>query len=224
MKIYKIISFITLLSLSATSVASKGNGVWIGVFDINGHGNYDFTGLIDKNNATAFTERAKVVYKGKIEVIKNKFELNLLMYLKDGNSFGTAQIKGKIIENNIMSGKWNTEPAKDFGNIYLIKANNEILDTGEIVNRTWSSFDIKQKQILKIDKNIISGKDKNECNYYGNIKKLNKKIYSINLEIASCGVSDGNYHGMAHIKKENNKNTLILNATNKNFSLFIKLQ
>ena len=42
-----------------------------------------------------------------------------------------------------MSGKWNTEPAKDFGNIYLIKANNQILDTGEIVNKTWSSSDIK---------------------------------------------------------------------------------
>ena len=223
-KIIKIINFIIITFLSSTAFANSENGIWVGVFDINGHGKYDFTGLIDNNNATAFTEKAKVIYNGNIKFKDNTFEWNLLMYLKDGNNFGTAKITGKIIQSDIMSGKWITEPAKDYGNIYLIRANEKIIDTGEIINKQWASYDESKMYFLEINKNIISGKDKNKCNYYGYTRKLNKKIYELNLEIASCGVSDGIYKGMAHIKKENDINTLILNATNKNFSVFIKLQ
>ena len=69
----------------------------------------------------------------------------------------------------------------------------------------------------------FSGKDKNNCNYYGQIKRINKKIYFAGIEIASCGVSDGIYTGMAHIRKVNNKNNLIINTVNKNFSFFLNL-
>ena len=58
-----------------------------------------------------------------------------------------------------------------------------------------------KSNFLEINKNIISGKDKNKCNYYGHTRKLNKKIYELNLEIASCGVSDGIYKGLKQIKK-----------------------
>ena len=115
----KVIKLIILFALT-TQVLSN-DGIWTGIFDINGHGKYDFTILISDQMATAYTEKAKVVYKGKITTYKNKFKWNLSMYLKDGNKFGTAEITGKIIDGNIMSGKWVTEPAKDYGNIYLIK-------------------------------------------------------------------------------------------------------
>ena len=80
------------------------DGIWTGVFDINGHGVYDFTGLINDNKTTAYTEKAKVVYDGTIETnTNNEFIWNLSMYLKDGSFFGTAEIKGKIIDGKIMS-------------------------------------------------------------------------------------------------------------------------
>ena len=49
-------------------------------------------------------------------------------------------------------------------------------------------------------------------------------IYKVNIEIASCGVSDGLYIGMAHIKKINGVNKLTINATSKNFSIFLNLK
>ena len=198
MNISKIIKVLIMISIS-TSANSK-DGVWQGVFDINGDGNYDFIGLISDNKATAYTEKAKVIYDGNIKTEGNKFIWNLKMYLKDGTSFGTAEITGKILNDNIMSGKWTTEPAKDYGNIYLVKLkDNKVVDTGKIINKNWMSKDKKNKINISINENKISGKDKNNCNYYGQIKKINKKIYFAGIEIASCGASDGVYTGMAHI-------------------------
>ena len=222
MNISKIIKVLILISIS-TSANSK-DGVWQGVFDINGNGNYDFIGLISDNKATAYTEKAKVIYDGNIKTEGNKFIWNLKMYLKDGTSFGTAEIIGKILNDNIMSGKWTTEPAKDYGNIYLVKLkDNKVVDTGKIINKNWMSKDKKNKINISINENKILGKDKNNCNYYGQIKKINKKIYFAGIEIASCGASDGVYTGMAHIRKVSNKNNLIINTVNKNFSFFLSL-
>jgi len=191
----KKILVIFLLSKSAFC----NDGIWSGVFDINGHGVYDFTGLINNNKATAYTEKAKVVYDGIIKTnANNEFVWNLSMYLKDGSFFGTAEIKGKIIDEKIMSGKWSTKPAKDYGNIYLKRNNTE------------------NKSSTKYDKEWISFNSKIMHSFM-----INNNIHSLNIEIASCGVSDGNYTGMAHINEENN---LILNATNKNFSLFLKFK
>mgnify|MGYP001165172337 FL=1 len=222
MRILKVIRLIIILGISIP--AYSGNGVWEGVFDINGHGTYDFTGLINSNDASAYTIKAKVVYSGVYKNSNNNFKWNLSMYLKDGTKFGTAEINGKIIDNNIMSGKWVTEPAKDYGNIYLVNKNNTILDTGEIINKEWVAFQTNIKQKIIINNNKILGKDDNNCNYYGTIVPVSEKIYSANIEIASCGVSDGFYKGMAHIKKENKKNILIITGTNKNFSLFMLLE
>ena len=222
MRILKIIKFIIIFGLSIPTYSS--NGVWEGIFDINGHGNYDFTGLINSKDASAYTVKAKVVYSGKYEQNYNEFKWNLSMYLKDGTKFGTAEINGKIIDKNIMSGKWVTEPAKDYGNIYLINNNNNVLDTSDLINKEWIATKTKIKQKIIIKNKKITGTDDNNCNYYGSIKPLNQKIYSANIEIASCGVSDGFYKGMAHIKKENDKNLLFITATNKNFSLFMLLE
>jgi hypothetical protein len=222
MKFSKIIKFIIVLSISFPVYSN--NGIWEGIFDINGHGSYDFTGLINSKYASAYTKKAKVVYSGTFKEKNNYFTWSLSMYLKDGTKFGTAEIKGKIIDKNIMSGKWTTEPAKDYGNIYLIKKNNTILNTGKIINRKWIAKETNIKQKIIIKDNKIIGKDNNNCNYYGEIKPLNKKIYTTNIEIASCGVSDGIYSGMAHIKKDNEKYNLFITGTNKNFSLFMMLE
>ena len=218
----KALILLVILILPRLSLAV--DGVWQGVFDINGHGRYDFTGLINKKNVTAFTEKAKVVYKGNISISEEHFKWNLSMYLKDGTMFGSAEIKGKLIDSNTMSGTWITEPAKDFGNIYLIKNSISVRDTGDNINKKWVSSDSKIKKKFYIKNNKIKGNDENGCNYYGFAEKLNSKIYSINLEIASCGISDGVYIGMAYIEVEESKEKLKINATNKNFSLLIKFR
>ena len=218
----KALILLVILILPRLSLAV--DGVWQGVFDINGHGRYDFTGLINKKNVTAFTEKAKVVYKGNISISEEHFKWNLSMYLKDGTMFGSAEIKGKLIDSNTMSGTWITEPAKDFGNIYLIKNSSNVRDTGDNINKKWVSFDSKIKKNFYIKNNKIKGNDENGCNYYGFAEKINSKIYSINLEIASCGISDGVYIGMAYIEVEESKEKLKINATNKNFSLLIKFR
>ena len=218
----KALIILVILILPKLSLAV--DGVWQGVFDINGHGRYDFTGLINKKNVTAFTEKAKVVYKGNISISEEHFKWNLSMYLKDGTMFGSAEIKGKLIDSNTMSGTWITEPAKDFGNIYLIKNSSNVRDTGDNINKKWVSFDSKIKKNFYIKNNKIKGNDENGCNYYGFAEKINSKIYSIDLEIASCGISDGVYIGMAYIEVEESKEKLKINATNKNFSLLIKFR
>ena len=216
LKILAVFLFTTL-----TNISLSADGIWQGVFDINGHGRYDFTGLVNNQDVTAYTEKAKVVYRGEINITEEDFIWSLKMYLQDGTMFGTAVIKGKILNGNIMSGKWSTEPAKDYGNIYLIKNEEGIEDAENQINRAWTSINSKVKQDIMIEKNKILGKDENGCNYYGDINNLNNKMYKVNLEIASCGISDGVYNGMAHIEKNEKKSILKINATNKNFSLLM---
>jgi len=213
-----------ILIILITTPAMSDDGIWRGIFDINGNGAYDFTGLISGKQATAFTKKAKVVYSGTINEEKKFLEWDLSMFLKDGSYFGKAKIKGKIINNNIMSGSWVTSPAKDYGNIYLVKLDeNEVLDVGDIINKTWGTVSSKINHTLRIKDNKILGSDANNCNYYGSIKGISKKIYNVTIEIASCGISDGIYKGMAHIETKNNINKLTITATNKNFSLFLNL-
>ena len=207
-----------------TTPAISDNGIWSGIFDINGNGAYDFTGLISDNQATAYTKKAKVVYSGTINKEKKILEWNLLMFLKNGSYFGEANIKVKIINNNIMSGSWVTSPAKDYGNIYLVKLDEkEVLNVGEIINKKWETVNSKTNHTLRIKDNKILGKDENNCNYYGSINGISKKIYKVKIEIASCGISDGIYKGMAHVSSKNNIKKLTITATNKNFSLFLNL-
>ena len=207
-----------------TTPAISDSGIWRGIFDINGHGAYDFTGLISNNQATAYTKKAKVVYSGTINKEKKMFEWNLLMFLKNGSYFGEANIKGKIINKNIMSGSWVTSPTKDYGNIYLVKLDEkEVLDVGEIINKKWETVNSKTSHTLRIKDNEILGRDENNCNYYGSINGISKKIYNVKIEIASCGISDGIYKGMAHITIKDNIKKLTITATNKNFSLFLNL-
>ena len=213
-----------VLMVLITTPAISDSGIWSGIFDINGHGSYDFTGLITDNQATAYTKKAKVVYSGTINKEKKIFEWNLLMFLKNGSYFGKASIKGKMINNNIMSGSWVTSPAKDYGNIYLVKLDEkEVLDVGEIINKTWETVNSKTNHTLRIKDNKILGRDENNCNYYGSINGISKKIYNVKIEIGSCGMSDGIYKGMAHIVIKNNIKKLTITATNKNFSLFLNL-
>ncbi len=222
MKIRILIICIALIAFPRISYPM--DGVWNGIFDINGHGRYDFTGLINNKKSTAYTEQAKVVYNGIINNENNNFIWDLNMFIKDGSFFGTAKITGKLINGNILSGKWITEPAKDWGNIYLIKLDdNVVLDAGTVINKNWVTKNSNIKSSFLIKKNKIVGKDDADCNYYGDIKILNKKIYDVSIEIASCGASDGIYNGMAYIKREKNIDKLIINATNRNFSLFLKL-
>jgi hypothetical protein len=121
-----------------------------------------------------------------------------------------------------MSGKWVTEPAKDYGNIYLIKDKSNLASgTKKIINKPWVSIENKILHTLIIKDFLISGKDSNNCNYYGKLQILNEEIYGIDFDIASCGISDGTYSGMAYIDKKNN---LVINAISNNFSLFLKLK
>ena len=67
----KILKIIGILIFSTQAISS--DGVWSGIFDINGHGKYDFTGLVSGKIATAYTEKAKVVYKGKFNIKEDNF-------------------------------------------------------------------------------------------------------------------------------------------------------
>ncbi len=220
--IKKSIFFILLLYIFIPVLHAK-DGVWSGVFDINGHGTYDFFALINGTDITAYTQKAKVVYKGDIDY-SNGFLTTLAMYIKDGTHFSTGVITASFVKDNSLSGKWVTYPAEDTGNIFLVNINNQIEKTSEKnINKKWVGFLKKDTSInLSVVNNKISGKDKNSCTYYGDANILNDYIYLIEMEIASCGISDGHYSGMAFIRKEKNRSVLSINATGENFGILIK--
>ena len=213
-----------LLIILIPNISLASDGIWKGFFDINGHGAYDFTAIIDKNNIYAYTESAKTICLGQIEFPKDEFKTNLDMYILDGTKFSTAVIQGKVIEN-AMSGKFVTQPAVDTGNMYLVNINNKVISTKEkLGNSHWVGKNNKTDIKISFDNdNNIQGSDSNNCNYYGRLSPLNNFVYNVEIEIASCGTSDGFYYGMGYSYNNGSKKSLDITAIGNSFSLLINL-
>ena len=146
------------------------------------------------------------------------------MYILDGTKFSTAVIQGKVIEN-AMSGKFVTQPAVDTGNMYLVNINNKVISTKEkLDNSPWVGKNNKTDIKISFDNdNNIQGSDSNNCNYYGQLSPLNNFVYNVEIEIASCGTSDGFYYGMGYSYINGSKKSLDITAIGNSFSLLINL-
>ena len=103
--------------------------------------------------------------------------------------------------------------------------NNKVISTKEkLDNSPWVGKNNKTDIKISFDNdNNIQGSDSNNCNYYGRLSPLNNFVYNVEIEIASCGTSDGFYYGMGYSYNNGSKKSLDITAIGNSFSLLINL-
>lgn len=202
------------------------DGLWRGVFDINGQGQYDFTALYVGGEVAAYSVDSNVVYRGTVVGDERSYRSSMAMYIRDGSLFGTVQLDGTVAyQARSIVARYQTS-AEDTGTLGLVydelfERRVELPALAGLWERTGEelslSFDVDPDGELR-------GTDSAGCNYYGSVRELRAGInaFGVQLEVASCGGADGRYEGMLHVGK--NDDTLHLSITSDQFGMYYPLQ
>ena len=224
-----------MLAASFSSFATSDSapqvldGLWSGVFDINGEGQFDFTALYVGGAVSAYSVDSNVVYRGTVSGDEQQYQSDMSIFLRDGSLLATVQLNGTVSEQaTVITARYLTT-GKDTGTLTL---NYDPLferkvDVAELAGLWEYISDQLSISINVMPTGEIKGTDGTGCNYYGTLEKIRPDInaLSVNLELASCSTADGHYTGMAHVGDAKAQNdTLHLHVTGDHFGLYYPLQ
>ena len=217
-------------ALAAGSAAPQTlDGLWRGLFDINGQGQYHFTALYVGGRVAAYSIDSNVVYRGTVVGDERAYHSSMAMYIRDGSLFGTVQLDGTVAHQaRSIVARYQTS-AEDTGTLGLVY--DELFKRRvqlPALTGLWEhageelslSFDIAPSGDLR-------GTDSAGCNYYGSVREIRPGInaFDVQLEMASCGGADGRYEGMLHVGDGDGANdTLHLSITNDQFGMYYPLR
>ena len=223
------------LSASFSSFATSDSapqildGLWSGVFDINGEGQFDFTALYIGGVASAYSVDSNVVYRGTVAGDEQQYHSDMSIFLRDGSLLATVELNGTVSEQaTVITARYLTT-GKDTGTLTLSydPLFERAVDITELAGLWEYSSDQLSISINVTPTGEIKGTDSAGCNYYGALEKFRAGInaLSVSLELASCNMTDGHYAGMAHVGDGKAQNdTLHLHITGDHFGLYYPLQ
>ena len=191
------------------------DGLWSGVFDINGEGQFDFTALYIGGVVSAYSVDSNVVYRGTVSGDEQQYQSDMSIFLRDGSLLATVELNGT-------TGKDTGTLTLNYDPLFERK-----VDVAELAGLWEYISDQLSISINVMPTGEIKGTDGTGCNYYGTLEKIRPGInaLNVNLELASCSTADGHYTGMAHVGDAQARNdTLHLHVTGDHFGLYYPLQ
>ena len=214
-------------SLAAGSAAPQTlDGLWRGLFDINGRGQYDFTALHVNGQVAAYSIASNVVYRGAVIGDERSYRSRMAMYIRDGRLFGTVQLDGTVTRQaRSIVARFRTS-AKETGTLGLTY--DELFERHvalPMLAGRWKHTDEKLSLSLDVGPDgDLRGTSGVSCSYGGTVRKIRPGInaFDVQLEITSCGRSDGRYQGMLHAGDAHN--TLHLSVTSDQLGMYYPLQ
>ncbi len=224
-----------MLAASVSSFATSAStpqvldGLWRGVFDINGAGQFDFTALYVDGVVSAYSVDSNVVYRGTVAGDEQQYQSDMSIFIRDGSLIATVQLNGAVSEQaSVITARYLTT-GKDTGTLTLNydPLFERSVDLAELAGLWEYTSDELSISINVTPTGEIKGTDGTGCNYYGSLENIRSGINAlgVKLEIASCSSADGNYAGMAYIGDAQAENdTLHLNVTGDHFGLYYPLQ
>ena len=204
------------------------DGLWQGIFDINGQGQYDFTALYVDGQVAGFSTGSNVVYRGTVVGDDQQYHSNMLMYIRDGTRFGTVQLNGTVAnEARSIVARYRTT-GEDTGTLGLIY--DSLFDRDVRLPSLIGLWEHTSEELsisVNVDKTgALTGTDSAGCNYYGRVQETRPGInaFQVTVEVASCSTADGHYEGMLHVADKKSRNdTLHLSMTNDQFGMYFPL-
>ena len=215
-------------ALAAGSAAPQTlDGLWRGVFDINGQGQYHFTALYVGGKVAAYSVDSNVVYRGTVVGDERSYRSSMAMYIRDGSLFGTVQLDGTVaLQARSIVARYLTS-AEDAGTLGLVY--DELFERRVELPALAGLWEHAGEELsLSFDLNPdgeLRGTDSAGCNYYGAVREIRPGInaFDVQLEVASCSVTDGRYEGMLHVGG-GGSDTLHLSITSEQFGMYYPLQ
>lgn len=214
-------------ALAAGSTAPQTlDGLWRGMFDINGRGQYDFTALHVSGRVAAYSVASNVVYRGAVIGDERSYRSRMAMYIRNGRLFGTVQLDGTVARQaRSIVARFRTS-AEETGTLGLtydkLFERRVALPT---LAGLWEHAGGKLSLSFDIDPDGgLRGTNSAGCNYYGAVREVQPDInaFDVQLDVASCDGADGRYDGMLHVG--NASNTLHLSVASDKFGMYYPLQ
>ena len=202
------------------------DGLWRGLFDINGRGQYDFTALHVGSRVAAYSVASNVVYRGAVVGDEGSYRSRMAMYIRNGSLFGAVQLDGTVARQaRSIVARFRTS-ARETGTLGLTY--DELFErrvTLPTLAGRWEHASEKLSLNFAVgpDGNL-RGADSAGCSYDGAMREIRPGInaFDVQLEIASCGDADGRYDGMLHVGDA--RDTLHLSVTSNRFGMYYPLQ
>ena len=213
-------------TLAAGSAAPQTlDGLWRGLFDINGRGQYDFTALHVGGKVAAYSVASNVVYRGAVTGDERNYRSRMAMYIRDDSLFGTVQLDGTVARQaRSIVARFRTS-AEETGTLEL--AYDELFERRVALSALaglWKHTGHKLGLSIDVDPDgNLRGTSSAGCSYEGTVREIRSGInaFDVQLEVASCGGADGRYDGMLHVGDDD---ALHLSITNDRFGMYYPLQ
>ncbi len=206
---------------AVSTVRAPIEGIWTGEFDIGGKGPYDFTAVHIDGKAYAFSQRAKAMCVGTVNLDGENYISKYLLFELDGGPFDWATITGKFKEDNKITSHFVTLNGGDTGALNL--AYNQIYDLPSSLTKTHGKWSYTDKEGLITEFFIeevgtLIGHDSDGCKFLGYLEIINPayNAYQVKVEIAACDSVDGEYEGVSFMANEQ----LNMHIANENYGLF----
>ena len=214
-------------ALAAGSTAPQTlDGLWRGLFDISGRGQYDFTALYVGGRVTAYSVASNVVYRGAVIGDEGSYRSRMAMYIRNGRLFGAVQFDGTVTRRaRSIIARFRTSAAET-GTLKL--AYDKLFERRvalPMLAGLWERSGGKLSLSVDVDPDgNLRGTNSAGCSYEGTVREIRPGInaFNVQLEIASCGDTDGRYDGMLHVGDA--RDTLHLSITSDRFGMYYPLQ
>ncbi|MCY4642970.1 MAG: hypothetical protein OXC41_09840 [Gammaproteobacteria bacterium] len=207
--------------LSASPPLAPLDGIWKGEFDIGGRGPFDFTAVHIDGKAYAYSERAKAMCVGTVELDGENYTSTYALFVLDGGPFDLAKLTGKATEQNEIASHFATMNGGDTGALNLeYDAVYNTPSSLEMVTGAWSYTD-QDNLTTQFDigtEGVIQGRDSDHCQYQGQVGIINPdyNAYRIAVEISGCSSVNGAYEGVSFLAEDR----LSVQIANARYALF----
>ena len=197
------------------------DGIWKGEFDIGGRGPFDFTAIHLDGKAYAYSERAKAMCVGTVELDGTGYTSTYALFVMDGGPFDVAKLTGNVSEQNEIVSHFVTINGGDTGAMNLAyDAVYEVPSSLEAVSGAWSYTDrdnLTTELSIAAD-GVIQGRDSDSCVYNGQLEVIDPRYnaYRLVMDIRDCSSVDGEYEGVTFLEQDQ----LSVQVANAKYALF----
>ncbi len=179
------------------------DGLWKGAFDINGKGEYHYTGLYMNGRIVGHSSDAKVIYRGSTSVESGYYRSELEMFFMTGSPLDQATLEGFFVEPGQIKARFLTHGAGDTGDLDLRRdQSSDTKASFDLIAGSWILY--RGFNILKLEVSEtgdVKGGNTSGCAYDGKIKPIGSEYnaYEARLVVTSCSNIDGVWQGMGYL-------------------------
>lgn len=197
------------------------DGIWTGEFDIGDKGPYDFTAVHIDGRAYAYSQRAKAMCVGTVELDGEKYTSRYALFVLDGGPFDLAMLTGRAKEQDEITSHFVTMNGGDTGALNL--AYDATYDTPSSLEMTAGVWSYTDRDNLTTEFSIepggmIKGRDSDNCEYRGQMGMFHPdhNAYKITVEVSECSSVNGAYEGVSFMVEDR----LSVQIANARYALF----